>query len=594
MSRQENTGEVKSYINFTGYLKVAKYSKYITKELILKVLLGLSVTATYVAQAILLARGAGSVFDGAEFSRTIIYYLMVIACIVLRAFIVRYTEGYTKTVAGRLKTILREMIVGKLLLLGPGYQTDKRSGRFQSLVTDGVEYLEPYLVNYIPQVFIVALSLIPMVIYIFTQETVAGLIVTVAVLLAVFMPHILMPYYTKACIGYWQEYATLNSQYIDTMQGMNTLKLFNAEEEKGKVLKNSSERFRCRQITNTRNSLFSSGIIAMMTAVATSITTGVAAYSCADGDLSTAGLLTIMFLVIECVRPVGDLNNAWHASMMGFSVASELLEILEEPIATKENKNAKASGIDEGLPEISLENVSFQYSSKREYALDDMTLTIKPGETAAIVGSSGSGKSTFVNLLLRFYDVGQGSIKINGTDIRDYKLEYLRSKMAVVFQNTYLFYGTVRENIAMANPGATEGEIIEAAKAANAHEFIMALPKGYDTLVGERGDTLSGGQRQRIAIARAILKKAPILVMDEATSSVDAASEKLIQQTLENLQGRFTTVLIAHRLSTIKHAEHIYVFDEGQLNESGTHDELLALDGKYRELTKAQNGGVAV
>jgi ATP-binding cassette subfamily C protein CydD len=594
MSKQENTSEVKSYINFAGYLKVAKYAKYITKELILKVLLGLSITATYVAQAILLAMGAGSVFDGAEFSRTVIFFLLVIVCIVLRAFIVRYTEGYTKTIAGKLKTILREMIVGKLLLLGPGYQTDKRSGRFQSLVTDGVEYLEPYLVNYIPQVFIVALSLIPMVIYIFTQELTAGLIVTAAVLLAILMPHIFMPYYTKACIGYWQDYASLNSQYIDTMQGMNTLKLFNAEEEKGEVLKNSSERFRRRQLTNTRNSLFSSGTIAMMAAVAISITTGVAAYSCADGNLSTAGLLAIMFLVIECVRPIGELNNAWHSSMVGFSVASELLEILDEPIVTKDNINAKSSGIDAGLPEISFENVSFQYSSKREYALDNMSLVIKPGETAAIVGSSGSGKSTFVNLLLRFYDVGQGSIKINGTDIRDYKLDYLRSKVAVVFQSTYLFYGTVRENISMANPNASEEEIIEAAKAANAHDFIMSLPKGYGTLVGERGDTLSGGQRQRIAIARAILKKAPILVMDEATSSVDSASEKLIQQTLENLQGRFTTVLIAHRLSTIKHAEHIYVFNEGRLNESGTHEELLELDGKYRELTKAQNGGVAV
>lgn len=594
MMREKNNEIETNDINFAGYLKVARYAKYIEKELVFKVFLGLVVTGTYVVQAVCLARGVGAVFDQASFGKILLYFSVVAVCIVSRGFLVRYTEGYTKIVAGKMKTVLREKIIGKLLLLGPGYQADKRSGRFQSLVTDGVEYLEPYLVNYLPQVAIVIFSVIPMIVYIFVQSFFAGLIVAVAVLLAIFMPHILMPLYVKSCVGYWRQYASLNSQYIDTMQGMNTLKLFNAEAEKGAELAAASEKFRLRQLTTTRHSLFSSGIIAMMIGVATSFATGVAAYLSVGGGLSVAALLTIMFLVIECVRPVGELNNHWHCSMMGFSVSSELLDILYAPVTAKEKEKASRDHIEDGLPEIRFENVRFRYQAKREYALSDMNFTIKPGETAAIVGSSGVGKSTLVNLLLRFYDVDGGAIRINGKDIRDYSLDYLRSKIAVVFQNTYLFYGTVRDNIAMANPDAAEDEIVAAAKAANAHDFIVSLPKGYDTLVGERGDTLSGGQRQRIAIARAILKKAPILMMDEATSSVDAASEKLIQETMERLKGQFTTIMIAHRLSTIKNAEQIYVFDEGTLAEKGTHEELLNQAGIYHQLTEAQSKGAAI
>lgn len=240
----------------SNYLRVARFSKYIQKELIFKVFLGLCITATYVIQAVFLAKGTALVFEREFLGKAVFCYLSVAGLIVVRALLVRYLEGYSKKMAGKIKTVLREMIIGKLLLLGPGYQSDKRSGKMQSLVTDGVEYLEPYLVNYIPQVFIVALSVIPMVVYICSLSFEAGLILILAVLLAIFMPHLMMPLVTKACIGYWREYAVLNAQYVDTMQGMNTLKLFSAEKMKGQELAENSESFRSRQLTNTRNSLF--------------------------------------------------------------------------------------------------------------------------------------------------------------------------------------------------------------------------------------------------------------------------------------------------------------------------------------------------
>ena len=591
MSRKSTTEFYDIHVSFLDYLKVARYARYIVKEIMGRILLGLCVTATYVVQAVSLAKGVGAVFEEESLQSSVTWYGIAAACIIIRAFLTRYLEGYTKQIGGKIKTILREFLVGKLMELGPGYQVDKRSGRFQSLVTDGVEYIEPYFVGYIPQVFVVSFSVIPMVIYIFINAPICGAIVLISTIFAISMPHILMRYYTVACIGYWKNYAVLNAQYIDTMQGMNTLKLFNAEVYKGEELRELSDRFKILQIVNTRNSLFSNGNISLMTGIATSITTGVAAYLCCDGNISVSVLMTFMFLVIECVRPIGDLNNAWHASMMGFSVASELLEILDAPVGTKETENPIQTGLDNELPSVEFNHVSFQYNSKRENALEDVNFKIRPGETVAVVGSSGAGKSTLVNLLLRFYDATKGNVRINGIDIKDFGLEYLRSKIGVVFQNTYLFYGTVKENISMARPDATEEEIIQAAKVANAHEFIMELPKGYDTLVGERGDTLSGGQQQRIAIARAILKGAPILLMDEATSSVDAASETMIQQTMENLQGQFTTVLIAHRLSTIQRAQRIFVLDQGRLAECGTHEELLNRNGIYARLIAAQNGG---
>ena len=578
-------------VHFSDYLKVAKYAGYIKKEIILRTVLGVVQTASYVLQAVFMALGTAAVFDGTSMAKAAGFFGIVFLCILGRTFLVRYTEGYTKQIGGKIKTVLRELLVGKLMDLGPAYQMDKRSGRFQSLVTDGVEYMEPYFVSYIPQVFIVAISVTGIVIYIYSVSIPAGLIVTFSVLLAILMPHILMRFYTKACIGYWKNYAQLNSAYIDTMQGMNTLKVFQAEEYKGEELADLSERFRIRQLTNTRNSLFSTANIALMSGIATAVATGAAAYAASLGKISVGSLLAVMFLVIECVRPVGDLNTAWHACMMGFSVASEFLEILNEPVPVAEKENARKDGIDGDLPEVRFDHVSFQYSRNREFALQDVSFRIAPGEMAAVVGTSGAGKSTVANLLLRFFDTSSGTVSINGIPVEDFSLDYLRSCISVVFQNTYLFHGTIRENIAMARPDASFEEIVEAAKTANAHEFIIEFPMGYDTPVGERGNNLSGGQKQRIAIARAVLKRAPLIIMDEATSSVDAVSERIIRETMDQLQGKFTMLVIAHRLSTIQDADRILVLEKGKLTETGTHEELSRKKGEYYNLIEAQRRG---
>lgn len=289
------------------------------------------------------------------------------------------------------------------------------------------------------------------------------------------------------------------------------------------------------------------------------------------------------------MKPLNDLNTYWHGSYLGLSVAEELFEVLDEPVTIKDGKTTCC--FSDTLPEIQLKDLTFRYEKEGYDVLKHVDMKMEAGKVTAIVGKSGSGKSTIVNLLLRFYDYDSGTILVGEKSLKEYASQSFRSQIAVVFQESYLFYGTVRENIKMARPDASDYAVEQAAKTANAHDFIMELPQGYDTVVGERGATLSGGERQRIAIARAILKDAPILILDEATSSVDLKNEKEIQEALERcMQGR-TTVVIAHRLSAVVKADRIYVLEQGRLAGSGTHAELLSNNKVYQGLVKAQNYG---
>jgi ATP-binding cassette subfamily B protein len=266
--------------------------------------------------------------------------------------------------------------------------------------------------------------------------------------------------------------------------------------------------------------------------------------------------------------------------------AQRIFEILDtEPGIYSKSGAARAHEI---TGRIELKDVSFSYDGVRR-VLKNVSLTVEPGEMIGLAGPSGGGKTTMVNLICRFYDVLEGQILIDGVDVRDYDVEELRRNIGVVLQEPFLFHGTVAENIAYGNPDATLDEIIESARAANAHDFIVGFPDGYDTLVGERGQTLSGGERQRISIARAILNNPKILILDEATSSVDTETEKLIQQALDRLVANRTTIAIAHRLSTLRKADRLVILEKGEIVEQGPHDELAAKeDGLYAKLLHMQ------
>lgn len=570
-------------------IRMIEFIRPFKKEIFLKVLLGLGIMACSVLRAFAMGRGAAAVLRKESIEVIAVFIAAALAAILLKGRLIYLNETYTKKLGCTVKAGIRSRLLEKLFRLGPKYRTDERSGRLQSLITDGVEALESYLASYLPQVFVALITVTALVTYILYVDWVVGLIIFCCVVVAVIGPHFSGIFFQRSTTEYWKAYAVLNAQYIDTMQGMDTLKAFNSGRKKGAELAGNCWDFYRKQLKTTANSLIDSAFVTLCMGIGTAFSVGLAAYHAAQGKVEVVVLLSMLFLIPECFRPITELNAFWHSSYLGFSVVEQLFEILDEPIVIVEKEQAKTTGLEQALPTIEIRDVNFRYKRGREDVLKHVDMEIRPGQQIAVAGKSGSGKSTLVNILLRFYDPDSGVVLYNGADIRDYALDDLRRKIAVVFQETYLFYGTIRENIALADPQASFARIVEAAKAANIHDFILAQPEGYDTLVGERGANLSGGERQRIAIARAVLKDAPFLILDEATASVDAENEKSIQGALDQLMQNKTSLVIAHRLSTIKQADRIYVLDEGVVCEAGTHEELLAENRIYAKLIEAQN-----
>ena len=324
-----------------------------------------------------------------------------------------------------------------------------------------------------------------------------------------------------------------------------------------------------------------------MNAFSTMITVGaliVGAFLLTDQELQVADLVTFLLYINNFTEPVKKLVNFTEQFQNGYSGYVRFREILA--IAPDIADKPEARSMDKAKGDITFDHVSFCYQDSKEEVLSDVNLQVNAGEYVALVGPSGAGKTTLCSLIPRFYEASSGAVKLDGIDVRDLKLEDLRRQIGIVQQDVYLFAGTILENIRYGRPDATDAEVIAAAKAANAHGFIEEMPNGYDTDIGQRGAKLSGGQKQRISIARVFLKNPPVLIFDEATSALDNESERVVQESLEQLAKNRTTFVIAHRLSTIQNAQRILVLTEEGIAEEGTHGELLEKGGIYAHLCR--------
>jgi ATP-binding cassette, subfamily B, bacterial len=382
--------------------------------------------------------------------------------------------------------------------------------------------------------------------------------------------------------------ADINATIEDNLSGIRVVKSFANEDAEMEKFRDGNSRFvETKKSSYLYMGGFHSGLGAFMTMINIIVIVAGAVFI-TKGIVDVTVLITFLLYVNNFTEPVKKLINFTETFQNGVSGYERFLEIMSIEPTIKDKDNAVEKNDFKG--DVAFTDVSFRYNDKNEYVLKNVSLAVKAGEYVALVGSSGAGKTTLCSLIPRFYDVTSGSISVDGVDVRDLKLKCLRNNIGIVQQDVYLFAGSIIENIRYGRPGATDEEVYEAAKKANAHEFIMSLPEGYDTDIGQRGIKLSGGQKQRLSIARVFLKNPPILIFDEATSALDNESEKVVQESLETLAANRTTFVIAHRLSTIRNAERILVLTEDGIVESGTHKELMEKQGVYYNLYNIATG----
>ena len=582
------------------------------------VLVGLLATAAGIARLAIAAVVIFEVIRGEASFSSLTWPLVGIAALILLRSTLQYSQDViSHHTASIVKVQLRKRLYDHALALGPGYFDQRRTGDVMLSMADGVEKLENFFGKYLPQLVVAALAPVGIFTFITIIDLQLGVIFLGFALVTLALPNLFVRWNRTRSMARREAYGALGADFLDAVQGLGTLKAFGQSRAKRKSLAKRSRTLYRTTMGVLASNAATTAITILGISAGAAVALALGADRVSQGELGLRPLLIILMLGVEVFRPLRELVQLYHDGILANSAAEGIFAILDAPVEIKDPDQAGSAPISrvDGIesqpspsshnggsggwadgqpllsPEICFEGVSFGYNQGRRQALEQVSFTLGAGESLGLVGPSGAGKSTVVWLLLRFYDPQEGKITLGGRDLRDIPLGFLRRHIAVVTQDTYLFHGTVADNLRFGNTDATQEQLEAAAQAANAHQFILELPQGYDTVVGERAIRLSEGQKQRVAIARALLKDAPILVLDEALSSVDADNEAMIQQALDRLMEGRTTLVIAHRLSSVVNSDRILVLDNGRLAESGSHRDLVAAGGAYSLLMAQQQAG---
>ncbi len=562
--------------------------KPVRRTLTFSVILGLLGASAVIAQMRFLSEIVNQVF---LFHNSLVQVellvVLLVASIIARAAFVWGREVVAQRGAIRVKAELRERLFAHILRLGPSFSRGERTGELVATANEGIERLDAYVSRYLPQLFLSVLIPLLIVIVILPLDWFSAILLLITGPIIPLLMFLVGSYTEKRTQAQWAALSRMSAHFLDVMQGLTTLKLFGRSHAERERIARISNTFRDKTLHVLRSAFLSGAVLEFMTASAIGVIATTLGVRLLNHGISFQYAFLILLLTPEFYRPLQELGVQRHAGMEGSAAATRIIEILATPVQIERNVDATTANRPQGAFTIECSNVTYTYPGKDRPALKDVTLSLPPRTCTALVGRSGAGKSTLANILLRFVESDSGTIAINGIPLPELPVDLWRQYMALVPQRPYLFYGTARENIRLARPTASDDDVALAAEMAGAAAFINQLPQGFDTQIGEQAMRLSAGQAQRLAIARAFLKDAPLLILDEPTSSLDPESESRIRQALERLMQDRTVLVIAHRYNTIAHAQQVVVLEDGHIVEIGKPHTLLSHNGAYSRLVGA-------
>jgi len=548
-----------------------------------------TVTAAYAFSGVV----ARVFLDGATLAAVAPLLGLLAMVILLRATFTWASEATAARFAVGIKTDLRNRLAAHLVRLGPVAAAGERTGELSTTLVEGIEALDAYLRRYLPQLALTALIPLMVAALVLARDLLSGIILLATAPAILILMTLIGRLAESKSRRQWQALARMGAHFLDVLQGLTTLKILGRSREQAAVIGRITDRFRQTTMGVLRIAFLSALVLEMMATISTAVVAVEVGLRVLYGHLAFREAFFVLLLAPEFYLSLRLLGSRFHAGLAGVSAAGRILDVLERPVPVRTlgDRSAEIGS----RPVIRFEDVAFAYpgrgrsadSAPRPLAVQDIGFTLESGRTVAVVGPTGAGKSTIALLLLRFADPAAGRITADGVPLDALPPERWREHIAWVPQRPYLFAGTVADNIRLARPCASNAEVEAAARAAQADELIRELPAGFETQIGERGTRLSGGQAQRLALARAFLKDAPILVLDEATSHLDPDLEARLQVATERLLEGRSALVIAHRLATVRRADTILVLENGRIADRGRHDELATRSGPYRRLLAA-------